>query len=211
MQRIFFHLLTLALLISPLTLWAQQQNSQTQNSTTTTAKTSQEPQNYSIDPHHTYVLWFINHMGFSTQVGKFPVSGNLVVDETTPNNSKVNVSIDVSQPVTGIPKLDEHLKGKEFFDVAQFPKATFVSDKMDLTNGKTGTMSGTLTLHGVSKPVTLSVVINNVGISPITQQKTIGFTATTLIKRSDFGINAYLPGLGDSVRLVIGGEANLPK
>ncbi len=211
MKRILSHLLSAALLLFPITLWAQQTTTQSKTPATTTAAATPAtgPEKYTLDPNHTYVLWFVNHMGFSTQVGKFPASGSLVVDEKNPQNSNVNVSIDVSKPITGVPKLNEHLMSKDFFDVAKFPTATFVSDKVDLVNGKSGKVSGTLTLHGISKPVVLDVHITGIGVSPITQKKTIGFSATTYVKRSDYGISAYLPGLRNDVRLIIGGEANL--
>lgn len=69
-------------------------------------------------------------------------------------------------------------------------------------------MQGILTVHGVSKPVTLNVTLNKLGESPITQKMTAGFTATASLKRSDFGITAHLPGLGDTVKLDIEAEAS---
>lgn len=164
---------------------------------------------YTLDPLHSYVLWHINHFGFSNPSGKWMANGTLVLDEAKPQDSKINVTIQVGDFITGIPKLDEHLKSKDFFDVAQFPTATFVSNKVVMTGKTTANVFGTLTLHGVSKPVELHVKLNKVGISPITNTKTVGFTATTTIKRSDFGISAYLPGLGDEVKLDIEAEAKL--
>jgi polyisoprenoid-binding protein YceI len=82
---------------------------------------------YTLDPNHTYVMWHINHFGFSNPSGKWMAQGTLVLDETNPQNSQVNVTINVADIVTGIPKLDEHLKTDTFFNVAQFPTATFVS------------------------------------------------------------------------------------
>ena len=165
---------------------------------------------YTFDPNHTYVLWHVNHFGFSNPSGKWLADGTLVIDETKPQDSKVNVIIKTASIDTGIPKLDEHLKGPQFFDVAQFPTATFVSDKVTVTGKNTAKVSGILTVHGVSKPVTLDVTLNKVGVSPITNKKTAGFTASTTIKRSDFGITAYLPGLGDDVTINIEAEANKP-
>ncbi|MCW5584108.1 MAG: YceI family protein, partial [Gammaproteobacteria bacterium] len=82
---------------------------------------------YHFDPQHTYVLWRINHLGFSIQYGKFSmVDGTLVVDEAKPQNSKVNVTINMDKVTTGIPKLDEHLLSSDFFDVEKYPTATFV-------------------------------------------------------------------------------------
>lgn len=165
---------------------------------------------YTLDPMHTYVLWHINHFGFSNPSGKWLASGTLVLDEAKPQNSKVNVTIHTTDVVTGIKELDEHLRKEIFFDVAHFPTATFESDKVDVTGKNTANVHGILTIKGVAKPVVLAVVLNKIGMSPITDKKTAGFTATTQFKRSDFGINTLLPGLGDDVKIDIEAEAYLP-
>ena len=77
-----------------------------------------------------------------------------------------------------------------------------------MTGKESAKVYGTLTMHGVSKPVVLDVKLNKLGMSPITNKKTAGFTATTKLKRSDFNIKAYLPGLGDEVEIAIESEAN---
>lgn len=164
---------------------------------------------YTLDPEHTYVLWHISHFGFSNPSGKWMANGTLVLDEQKPQNSKLNATIQVADISTGIPKLDEHLKSADFFDVAKYPTATFVSDKIILVGTKIAKVHGILTVHGVSKPETLIVKLNKMGTSPITQKKTAGFTAMTKIKRSDFGIDKYLPGLGNDVLINIEAEGAL--
>lgn len=167
----------------------------------------QAAETFNLDPQHTYVLWRIKHLGFSTQAGKWYASGALVLDKEKPENSKVNVTIQVADVVTGIPELDKHLKGKLFFDVAQFPTATFVSDKVNVTGKDTARVHGILTVHGISKPVVLDVKFNQAAVNPISDKMTAGFSATTNIKRSDFGITTLLPGLADEVNLNIEAEA----
>lgn len=120
-----------------------------------------------LDNQHSYVQWQINHLGFSTQTGKWYVNGYVILDKDQPQNSKVEATIDLANIVTGNPELDKHLKDKLFFDVAQFPTATFTSDKVDVTGKNTAKVHGNLKLHGVSQPVTLDVTLNNVGKSPI--------------------------------------------
>lgn len=164
---------------------------------------------YTLDPNHTYVLWHINHLGFSEQSGKWMAQGTLQLDKANPDKDKVNVTINVADMITGNPELDKHLKGKLFFDVTQFPTATFVSDKVDVTGKKTAKVKGMLTLHGVTKPVTLNVTFNNAAKNPITDKMTVGFSATADIKRSDFGIMTLIPKLGDNVKLEIEAEAYL--
>ena len=167
------------------------------------------PETYVLDSSHTNIDWRISHFGFSSPSGKFPnATGSLVLDEAKPENSKVNMTLPIADILTGVPKLDEHLKGKDFFDAAQFPKATFASTKVTLTGKDTAKVDGTLTVRGVAKPVTLDVKLNKIGMNMM-KKKTAGFTATTTVKRSDFGMTAYLPDLGDEVTLHIESEANL--
>lgn len=166
-----------------------------------------QTQEYILDPFHTYVLWEISHFGFSHPSGKWMAEGTLSFDKDKIENSKVNVKIKMADMITGIPKLDEHLKSKTFFDIATFPEATFVSDKIESKDNKTAKVHGMLTMHGVSKPVTLEATINKEGMSPITNKETVGFSAHTNIKRSDFDMKSYLPGLGDDVKLNIEVEA----
>lgn len=160
-----------------------------------------------LDNQHSYVLWEIEHMGFSKQVGKWYVDGSVLLDKEHPDQSKVEATVDIAHVITGIPELDKHLKGKSFFNVEAFPKATFTSTKVDVINDKSAKVTGTLTLHGVSKPVTLMVTLNKADKNPMTNKMGVGFTANTTIKRSDFGMNEYLPNLGDEVTIQIGAEA----
>jgi polyisoprenoid-binding protein YceI len=164
---------------------------------------------YTLDPMHTSVTWTISHFGFSNPWGKFSmITGSLVLDDAAPQNSKLSATIPIANLVTGLPKLDEHLASKDFFNAAMYPTATFVSTKVTSTSKTTATVDGILTLHGVTKPETLTVSLNKIGDNMF-KKKTAGFSATATIKRSDFGINTYLPGLGDSVTLYIESEANL--
>ncbi|HAU1150388.1 TPA: YceI family protein [Legionella pneumophila] len=170
-----------------------------------------EPQTLTLDNQHTYVLWKVKHLGFSTQAGKWYANGQLVLDKDNPQQSKVNVTIKVDDIVTGIPELDKHLKGKLFFDTKQFPTATFVSDKVEVTGKNKAKVYGMLTLHGVTKPIILDVVFNKAGINLLNDRETVGFSATTLLKRSDYGIKALIPEVGDDVEIEIEAEAYLDK
>lgn len=163
---------------------------------------------YTFDRSHSFVGFSINHFGYSNPEGKWYVEGDLQLDEKNPKDSKVNVTIDVANLITGIPKLDEHLKGADFFDVAKYPTATFVSDKVTVTGKDTAKVQGMLTLRGVTKPVTLNVKLNKAAVNPMNNKMTAGFSATTTLKRSQFGMDAYTPGLGDEVKLTIEVEAN---
>jgi len=164
---------------------------------------------YTLDPMHTYVEWHISHFGFSEPTGKWMVkSGTVTLDKTKPQNSKVEATIQMDTLNTGLAELDKHLKSPLFFDVVKYPTATFVSNKVTVTGKNTAKVQGILTLHGVSKPVVLNVKLNKAGVNPVSDKNTAGFDATTSLKRSDFGMKAYLPGLGDDVKIDISAEAN---
>ena len=164
---------------------------------------------YHFDPSHTNLTWQANHFGFSNPSGKFTdVTGTLVLDEAALEKSKVNVVIKPASILTGLEKFDTHLKSKDFFDAEVFPSAEFVSSKVTKTGENTAKVDGMLTLHGVSKPVTLDVTLNKLGEHPMNKVKTAGFTATTTIKRSEFGMSYALPGVSDEVKIAIEVEAN---
>lgn len=163
---------------------------------------------YTLDPNHTYVMFHINHFGFSNSSGKWMTEGTIALDKDKIQNSTVNATIHVNEIVTGIAELDKHLKSEGFFDVKKFPTATFVSNKVDRAGKGKALVHGILTLHGVSKPVTLNVKVNKIGVNPINNKMTAGFTAYTTIKRSDFGMTELLPGLGDEIKLDIEAEGS---
>ena len=173
------------------------------------AATPGTAETYTLDSGHTYVLWHISHFGFSNPSGKWLANGTLILDETHPQNSKVDVTIQTDTIDTGIPKLDEHLKSKAFFEVEKYPTATFVSDKITMNGKNAAKVHGMLTVHGVTKPVTLDVTLNKIGVNPISMKKTAGFSAKAKIKRSDFDMTTLIPGLGDEVKLDIEAEGAL--
>jgi polyisoprenoid-binding protein YceI len=164
---------------------------------------------YTLDPMHTQVAWSINHFGFSNPSGKFAmIEGTLTLDEAKPEDSKVEATITIKNLVTGLDKLNEHLWSDKFFDAAKFPAATFTSTKVEVTGKDTAKVTGDLTLHGVTKPVTLDVKLNKIGENMM-KRKTAGFSATLVLKRSDFGMTTYLPNLGDDITIGVETEANL--
>ncbi len=165
---------------------------------------------YKLDPNHTNILWHANHFGFSNPSGRFGIKdGSVTLDEANPANSKVDVVIDIKGLVTGIDKFNEHIKSKDFLDADQFDTASFKSTKVDVTGKDAAKVTGDFTLHGVTKPVVLDVKLNKMGEHPMNQKKTAGFTASTVIKRSDFGISMYVPNVSDEVKIDIEAEASV--
>ncbi len=171
---------------------------------------AQAAETYNFDPNHTNINWNANHFGFSNPSGRFGLKeGTLVLDDAAPANSSVNVTIDVTGLVTGIPKFDEHLKSADFLDAEKFPEATFKSTNVETGADNTAKVTGDLTLHGVTKPVVLDVKLNKQGENPMSKIKSVGFSGKTVIKRSEFGIDKYVPNVSDEVTIAIEAEAGL--
>jgi polyisoprenoid-binding protein YceI len=165
------------------------------------------PENFTVDSSHTYASYSINHMGFSLQSGTFTkINGTVVLDAAT-HEGKVDVTIDANSLQTFFPERDKHLKGAAFFDVAKFPTLTYKSDKLVFEGDKLTQVQGKLTLHGITHPVNLTVTHFHGGNSPMTGKPVYGANAQTRIKRSDFGIVSYLPGIADEVDLSLTIEA----
>jgi polyisoprenoid-binding protein YceI len=165
---------------------------------------------WAVDPAHSEVGFGIRHMGLSTVRGHFNgVKGTVVYDAADISKSTVNVTIDTTTVDTGNSARDTHLKTDAFFDVAKIPTATFVSTGVS-KSGSHLTVAGNLTLHGVTKPVTLDVDASTTPMeSPMDHKTHTGFSATTTIKRTDFGIGTSFPtaAVGDDVQLTIDLEA----
>ena len=163
---------------------------------------------YKLDPSHTMVLASWNHFGFSNPTANFgQVDGTLVYDAKDVSKSKVDVTLPLAGLDTFVPKLDEHLKSADFFDAEKYPTATFKSTKVTMKDGHLKVV-GHLTLHGVTKPVTLKAKLNKVGIAEMMKVPAIGFDASTTISRSAFGIAQGVPLIGDEIELRITTEAH---
>jgi len=167
---------------------------------------------YKLDPTHTDVLVQWNHMGFSNPTAHFGnADGTLVYDAADVSKSTVEVTLPLSGLNSFTAKFDEHLRSADFFDAAKFPTATFKSTKVEAAGTNKLTVTGDLTVKGVTKPVVLDVTVNGAGEHPMAKVPSVGFDATTTIKRSDFGIGAYAPAVSDEVKIRITTEASIPK
>ncbi|QWT20055.1 YceI family protein [Bacillus sp. NP157] len=167
------------------------------------------PVTYKLDPGHTMVLFSWNHFGFSNPTANLgSVDGTLVYDEKDPTKATVEATLPLTGLDTFVPKLDEHLKSADFLDAAKFPTVTFKSTKVATAGKDKLKVTGDLTVHGVTKPVTLDVTLNKIGPHPMMKVQTVGFDATTTIKRSDFGVGAYVPNVSDEIKIRITTEAH---
>jgi polyisoprenoid-binding protein YceI len=142
-----------------------------------------------IDPTHSEVQFKVKHLMVSTVTGLFSrYEGKLEMDGDDFDDAKIAFSADVSSISTGNDQRDEHLKSAEFFDVAQFPNLTFVSTGMTRTGADAYLLDGRLTLHGVTKPVTLKAEYGG-QMQDFYGQTKAGFEVVGTIKRKDFGLN----------------------
>ncbi len=170
------------------------------------------PVTYKLDPAHTMVLFSWNHFGYSNPTANLGLGeGTLVFDEQHPAKSSVEVALPLAQLDTHVPALDEHLKEPDFLDAAKYPVVTFKSTEVQPLGGNKFKVTGNLTVHGVTRPVVLDATLNKVGPHPMTKAPSIGFDATASIKRSDFGVGAYVPNVSDELTIRITTEASVPK
>ncbi len=161
---------------------------------------------YRLETSHSQLSFSILHLGLTQYYGRFDrLSGTLNFDSSQPEKSAVSISVDVSGVDTPSGQLNAELKGASVFDVAKFPQALFKSISVTRTGANTGTMTGTLSFHGNTKPVTLDVTFTGGKSDPFTGAYAVGFSATGTIKRTDFGLTGmpWEPMVSDDVTVII--------
>jgi polyisoprenoid-binding protein YceI len=165
-------------------------------------------ESYTLDPAHTFPTFEVNHLGFSTQRGRFDhTRGKVVMDQQNQRGS-VDIEMDAASVDTGVKALDDVLRGAGFLNVAQYPFITFHSSDLKFDGDKLVAVDGVLTMLGFSQPVTLKVTHFKCGFDIASFKYVCGVDAETTIKRSDFGITKFLPFVGDDVTLKIQAEGN---
>jgi polyisoprenoid-binding protein YceI len=161
---------------------------------------------YQSDPYHTQVVFSLLHFGFTNFSGIFSgASGTLQLNPTQLADSKLDMSIPMQSLTTTVSVLTRELQGDQWFDVAKFPTATFVSRKIVRTGSASAQVTGDLTLHGVTKSEVFVMHLVGSGVNPLSKVYTVGFDASGTIRRGDFGIKIDLPAVGDEVTLRIAG------
>ncbi|MFO1371938.1 MAG: YceI family protein [Candidatus Competibacteraceae bacterium] len=165
------------------------------------------PEKFTLDSAHAYPYFEINHLGWSTMRGFFrKVAGTATLDFAAKQGS-AEITIDATSLDTGDAKRNEHLSGEDFFNVAKYPTITFKSDKLTFDGDKLTKADGQLTLHGVTKPITLTFTQFKCGDHPLNKKYYCAGDATATLKRSDFGMTAYPTAVGEQVKLSIEVEA----
>ena len=161
-------------------------------------------ENYVIDTKgaHASINFQIPHLGYSMLVGRFDdFSGSFVYDEKNPSASSVEVEIKTASINSNHAERDKHLRGEDFLDVSKYPSAKFTSTSYTETDGK-GVLKGNLTLHGVTKPVTIEVTQIGAGADPWGGFRR-GFEGRTSLSLADFNINYNLGPASKEVELVL--------
>ena len=177
-------------------------------SASVTATATAAPMSYQIDVAHTQTYFTVNHLGFSNSTGAVRVKeGVLRFDDADWTKSKVDVTLDITALQFGDKTWNEHMSDVKFFNVAKFPTARFVSTKVEKVSANTGKLTGTLTLLGIAKPVTLMLTKNKVDKNPMSNKPYAGFSATGTLKRSAWRMSEYLPAIADSLSIRIELEA----
>jgi polyisoprenoid-binding protein YceI len=173
------------------------------------ASASVAAETYQLEKSHVDLLFSINHAGFTEKHGSFrDLDAILQYDAEHPEKSQVTVTVKTDSLDTGHAQRDSDVKSDKFLDVAKYPEMRFVSTKVIPGPKDTLLIQGNLTLHGVTKPLTLHAKLNKSAPNPFDKRPTLGFSATGSLKRSDYGISTYVPIIGDAIAITIDAEFN---
>ena len=167
-----------------------------------------EPARYAFDPVHTRVMFAIDHAGFSKAIGTISGSqGSLHFDIEDWSSARLDVVVPMHRLDMGDSGWSASVFAPRFLDVKRYPQARFVADRVTGGEGNRGTACGQLTLHGVTRPLCLDVVLNKAGRYPLPPfRRTIGFSAAATLKRSDYGMTSWQSLVGDDIELRIEAE-----
>jgi polyisoprenoid-binding protein YceI len=156
---------------------------------------------WTIDPTHSQLGFSIKHLGISTIRGIFQESDGTVT--VNGDQADISVSAKMASITTGNSMRDGHVQGEDFFDTANHPEMTFRSSAINVASGDKGTITGDLTIRGVTKPVTLDVTFQGTGSSPMDNSFRAGFQASGTINRTEFGVSYGVPLVSEEVQLLL--------
>lgn len=162
---------------------------------------------YTLDPHHTFPVFQVNHLGLSTQRGRFDETQGTVTLDMAAKTGSVNLSINTKSLDMGFPEWNAHLTGPAFFNVDKFPTITFVSHKLDFEGDKVVGADGDFTLLGVTHPLHVTVHDFHCTEHPMAHKPVCAGDVTAEFKRSDYGMMSYIPMVGDEINIMVPVEA----
>ncbi len=165
------------------------------------------PETFTIDGSHTLPRFEYSHFGYSQQLSRFDKASGTITLDRAAKTGAVDVTIDTTSVNTGFPLFNQHIQGEDFLSTAQYPTATYKSTKVNFDGDKPASVEGNLTLKGVTKPVTLTIVSAHCMPHPMLKKDACGATATAKVKRTDFNMGKYAPYVGDDVTITIPVEA----
>ena len=168
---------------------------------------------YKVDPVHSALMFRVKHMNTSYAYGRFnAISGTFAIDSADPAKSSFNFLIKADSVDTGNAGRDKHLTGPDFFNAKQFPMIGFKTKTIAAARSGTDSyeVTGDLTLHGVTKPITVVVVMTGTG-KDMTGKAIAGIETRFTIKRSDFGMKGMMAAVGDEVQIALASEGVLSK
>lgn len=164
---------------------------------------------YIFDKSHTEIRFSWSHFGLSRMSGRFlAYDGALEIDRAAPEKSTLTVKVETPSLWTHVEKFNDHLKSADFFNVTTMPEATFKSTKVEKTGEKTAKVTGDLTIKGKTRPVTFDVTLNFDGTHPMSKKPSVGLSAKTVVKRTDFDLGKYAPAVSDDVVIEVETEMN---
>lgn len=164
---------------------------------------------YIVDPEHTYASFEIDHLGFSTQRGRFNRTAGSIAFDPDNRQGALEIRIDAASLDTGLALRDEILRGADWFNVRDFPDILFRSQAMHFVGDRPQAVDGTLIMLGEMRPLRLDITRFKCGFNLAKRQRGCGADAEGVLKRSDFGLNNGIPFVGDEVRLRVQVEAYL--
>jgi polyisoprenoid-binding protein YceI len=167
------------------------------------------PENYTLDPYHTFPQFEVDHLGVSTLRGTFRKSSGKFTLDPAAKSGSVELTVETASIDTGDSdkgsrprSRDDHLRTADFFNVAEFPRMTFKSTGVKFAGDRPAEVSGNLTLLGVTKPLTLKIDRWICKDNPMSKKPMCGGNASASLKRSDFGMKYGVPAIGDELRLI---------
>jgi polyisoprenoid-binding protein YceI len=161
-----------------------------------------------IDPTHSAVVFSWSHKGLSNPVARLEkIDGKIMLDTSDISRSSVQVIMPLEGLRTGVGPLDRRLKGDEFFAATRYPDIVFTSTKIVRGPMDTLSITGDLSVHGITKPVVLQAKINRIEPASQAARGMAGFEADTVLRRSDYGVDRYVPAVGDDIHVHLTVEA----
>jgi polyisoprenoid-binding protein YceI len=168
-----------------------------------------EPEEFVLDPEHTSITFFVQHLGYADLAGMFlESSGSFRFDEDARQLANLRIVVETASVFTNHERRDGHLRSADFLNVEEFPEMVFVGRSIEPLGERNARLTGELTLLGVTRPLTLEISLNKAARYPfLDEHYAIGIDARGTLRRSEFGMTYGGDWVGDEIRLVIGFEA----